>query len=68
MSSPLGKQVVYVLESPGRGVVRERVVEPGERQNGVIEIRSGLEAGEVVAADGASYLSDGAIVVVRSGS
>ena len=60
--------VVYVLEDPEGGVVRQRVVEPGERQDGVIEIRSGLEAGEVVVADGASYLSDGALVVVRSGS
>jgi RND family efflux transporter MFP subunit len=60
--------VVYVLEDPEGGVVRQRVVEPGERQDGVIEIRSGLEVGEVVVADGASYLSDGALVVVRSGS
>jgi RND family efflux transporter MFP subunit len=60
--------VVYVLDDPGGGIVRERVVEPGERQNGVIEIRSGLEAGEVVAADGASFLSDGALVAVRGGS
>lgn len=60
--------VVYVLEDAEGGIVKERLVEPGERQNGVIEIRSGLEAGEVVAADGASYLSDGARIVVRSGS
>jgi len=60
--------VVYVLEDPEGGVVRQRVVEPGERQDGVIEIRSGLEVGEVVVADGASYLSDGARVLVRSGS
>ena len=60
--------VVYVLEDPEGGVVRQRVVEPGERQNGAIEIRAGLEAGEVVVSDGASYLSDGALVVVRSGS
>lgn len=59
--------VVYVLEDSESGVVRERLVEPGERQNGVIEIRAGLEAGEVVVADGASYLSDGALVEVRSG-
>ena len=67
MERPAGS-VVYVLEDPEGGVVRQRVVEPGERQDGVIEIRSGLEAGEVVVADGASYLSDGALVVVRSGS
>ena len=60
--------VVYVLDDPQGGVVRQRVVEPGERQDGVIEIRSGLEAGEVVVADGASFLSDGARVAVRGGS
>ena len=42
-----------------------QVVEPGERQNGSIEIFSGLEAGQVVVRDGSSYLSDGAVVEVR---
>lgn len=55
--------VVYVLEGER---VRQQVVEPGERQNGWIEIRSGLDAGLTVIADGAYYLSDGALVDVRN--
>jgi len=58
-------QVVYVLEDPAAQQVRQRLVETGERQNGSIEIRSGLQAGETVVADGAHYLSEGARVVVR---
>ena len=57
--------VVYVLESADSDVVRERVVQPGARQNGWIEIVSGLEAGQFVVGDGAYYLSDGARVQVR---
>jgi len=58
-------EVVYVLEDPVELTVRQRLVETGERQNGSIEIRSGLQAGEAVVADGAHYLSEGARVVVR---
>lgn len=54
--------VVYVLEGD---TVREQIVEPGERQNGLVEIRHGLEKGQSVVSDGAHYLSDGATVVVR---
>lgn len=60
-------QVVYVLDENTDGTVREQVVEPGERQNGTIEILSGLSSGLVIAADGAYYLSDGASVQVREG-
>lgn len=60
--------VVYLLDEAA-GTVREQVIEPGERQNGWIEVRSGLEAGVTVISDGAHYLSDGARVnVVDSGS
>jgi RND family efflux transporter MFP subunit len=58
-------EVVYVLDSQADQQVRQQLVETGERQNGSIEIRSGLQAGEVVVADGAHYLSEGARVVVR---
>jgi RND family efflux transporter MFP subunit len=57
--------VVYVLDDRSEGRVRQQVVVPGERQNGYIEIVSGLEAGQVVVRDGASYLSGGALVQVR---
>ena len=57
--------VVYVLDNPEDQQVRQQLIETGERQNGSIEIRSGLQVGETVVADGAHYLSDGARVVVR---
>ena len=60
--------VVYVLNDAAAATVSERVVEPGARQNGMIEILSGLEAGLTVVKDGASYLTDGALVEVRGGS
>jgi len=59
--------VVYLLNDAEKDRVREQIVEPGERQNGTIEIRAGLEAGQVVVRDGAAYLSDGARVEVRDG-
>jgi RND family efflux transporter MFP subunit len=62
---PSGR-VVYVLDGPDR--VRQQVVAEGERLNGITEIVSGLEAGQVVVSEGAHYLSDGALVEVRGGS
>jgi membrane fusion protein, multidrug efflux system len=58
---PAGK-VVYALEG---NVARQRVVETGRRQDGLQQIVKGLAAGEVVAADGAGFLTDGAAVSVR---
>lgn len=55
---PAGK-VVYVLQE---GVVRQRVVETGLRQDGRQEIVKGVSAGDVVAVDGAGFLTDGAAV------
>lgn len=55
--------VVYLLDGD-TGTVREQLVEPGQRQNGWIEVRSGLEAGLTVISDGAHYLSEGALVNV----
>lgn len=57
--------VVYVLENADSDVVRQQVVQPGARQNGWIEIISGLEPGQIVVGDGAYYLTDGARVQVR---
>ena len=59
---PAGK-VVYAIEG---NVARQRVVETGLRQDGWQQIVKGLNAGEVVAADGAGFLTDGAAVTVRS--
>ncbi|MDB4040102.1 efflux RND transporter periplasmic adaptor subunit [Methylophilaceae bacterium] len=48
-------QVVYVVNEDK---VEQRNVEMGINQNGVIEIISGLEQNEIVALDGAGYLTD----------
>jgi membrane fusion protein, multidrug efflux system len=57
---PAGK-VVYTVQE---GVVRQRVVETGLRQDGMQEIVKGLAAGETIAADGAGFLTDGAAVAL----
>ncbi len=65
VTRPAG-QVVYLLDSQVNGEVRQLIVEPGERQDGWIEIRRGLKAGDKVVADGAHYLSDGAGIDIRN--
>jgi RND family efflux transporter MFP subunit len=57
---PAGK-VVYVVTDRK---VAQRVVETGLRQDGLQEITKGLAAGEVIATDGAGFLSDGAAVTL----
>jgi membrane fusion protein, multidrug efflux system len=52
-------EVVYVVEN---GSVTARVVAVGWRGSEQLEILAGLEAGELIAADGAGFLSDGARV------
>lgn len=59
---PAGK-VVYVVEG---GVARQRVVQAGVKQEGWVEILSGLKAGETVALDGAGFLTDKASVNVQT--
>lgn len=58
---PAGK-VVYAVEA-GRAV--QRIVATGVRQDGMVEILSGLKAGETVAVDGAGFLTDKAAVTVK---
>lgn len=57
---PAGK-VVYVVKNQR---VQQRIVEAGLRQDGLQEIVKGLSAGEVIATDGAGFLSDGAAVTL----
>ena len=59
---PAGK-VVYAVEG---NVARQRLVETGLRQDGLQQIVKGLTAGEMVAVDGAGFLTDGAAVTVRA--
>lgn len=57
-----GKSLVYVLNG---NKVRETVVKAGQRRDSRVEV-SGIDANTRVVATGASFLSDNAIVRVRS--
>ncbi len=57
--------VVYRLEEPLSRRVQQVIVELGIRKNGWVEIRSGLQAGDLVVVEGAHYLSDDARVMVQ---
>jgi len=59
---PVG-QVVYVIKNDK---AFERVVHTGITQNGITEITSGLELNEIVAVDGAAYLTDEAKINVTN--
>ena len=59
---PAGK-VVYVIAA---NRAAQRVVETGLKQDGLQEILKGLAPGEVIATDGAGFLSDGAAVTLAA--
>lgn len=59
---PAGK-VVYVVQD---GRVTQRQVQTGLKQDGLQEVVKGLAFGEVIATDGAGFLSDGAAVTVAA--
>jgi RND family efflux transporter MFP subunit len=58
---PAGKVVYLIVD----GVARQQRVDAGARQNGMIEILKGVQAGDTIALDGAGFLSDGAAVSVQ---
>jgi len=55
--------VVYRIEG---GIAQAVNVVTGAHLEGYVELRSGLDVGAVIAADGAGYLSDGALVEIHS--
>jgi RND family efflux transporter MFP subunit len=59
---PAGK-VVYVVSNQR---VEQRVVETGLKQDGLQEVLKGLAPGELIATDGAGFLSDGAAVTLAA--
>lgn len=59
---PAGK-VVYTVAN---GRAAQRLVETGLKQEGLQEVVKGLSPGEVIASDGAGFLSDGAAVTVAA--
>ncbi|MDH4183946.1 MAG: efflux RND transporter periplasmic adaptor subunit [Nitrospinota bacterium] len=54
--------VAYVVEG---GLAKQRVLKLGTRKDGLVEIISGVNDGQLVAMDGAAYLTDNAPVSVR---
>ena len=57
---PAGK-VVYVVRE---GRAEQRLVETGLKQDGLYEILKGIAPGDVVAVDGAGFLTQGAVVTL----
>jgi len=55
-------EVVYVIKD---NVAEQRIIKAGLRQAGKVEIIEGLAAGEIVAVDGAAFLTDKANVNVQ---
>ena len=54
-------ELVYVISG---NVAKARMVNTGHREDGLVEILSGLEGNEIVATDGAAFLTDGAGVTL----
>jgi membrane fusion protein, multidrug efflux system len=52
-------EIVYIIKN---NIAEERKVTIGISQNGLIEVTSGLSAGDIIALDGASYLTNQATV------
>jgi multidrug efflux pump subunit AcrA (membrane-fusion protein) len=61
-----GSPCVYVISTNNTASLRK--IEKGITVDGIVEITSGLEAGETVAVQGASSLTDGAAVTVAGGA
>ena len=58
---------VYVVKRDGdRSVAEQRAVLTGTRQNGLVEIREGLQVGEQIVADGLNKIQPGQPVRVQS--
>jgi RND family efflux transporter MFP subunit len=57
--------VVYLPQDGAPMTVRQQSVEVGARQDGWVEIISGVEPGTRLVAEGAQYLSDGAVVALK---
>ena len=59
---PAGK-VVYVI-ADNKAI--QKIIETGMKQNGMIEVVNGLTANEIIAVDGAGFLSDLAVVKINN--
>ena len=57
-------KVVYVINPDN--TVDERPITTGISQNGVVEVKDGLEIGESIVVDGSGFLSDNAVISIRN--
>ncbi|WP_347888027.1 efflux RND transporter periplasmic adaptor subunit [Nitrosomonas europaea] len=57
-------EVVYAI-SQDQAQAHQRVVRTGLRQDGMVEIIDGIQAGEQIVLDGAAFLTDGARISVQ---
>lgn len=57
-------EVVYAI-SQDQAQAHQRVVRTGLRQDGMVEIIDGIQAGEQIVLDGAAFLTDGAKISVQ---
>ncbi len=60
--SPHGQHVFVIVDEDGKLRARQRIVQTGLVQNDEIAVQAGLTAGEVIAANGAFKLREGALV------
>jgi RND family efflux transporter MFP subunit len=65
---PAGKVVYAIVAAEGKQTAEQRIVQAGAKRGGVIEILAGLKEGEIVAQDGAGFLTHGATVAVKETS
>lgn len=62
---PAGKVVYAIVETEGKRTAQQRIVQAGAKKGGVVEILAGLKEGEIVAQDGAGFLTNGAVVSIK---
>ena len=58
------KKIVYVLADEKQSKVTQRVIEVGYTSGAIVEVKSGLKAGEIIVTEGAKSLNDGATVEI----
>jgi RND family efflux transporter MFP subunit len=58
------EKVVYVITNQKEPKVAQRIIEIGYTSGAMVEVKSGLQLGEIIVTDGAKSLSDGANVEI----
>jgi multidrug efflux pump subunit AcrA (membrane-fusion protein) len=64
---PDGRVVVWVVDNSGDvPIVREQIVQTGIEFDGIVEITSGLTAGDLVVVRGNETLQEGQTIAIRN--